>query len=167
MATCLTKRWDEQATLAFQGLRIAVNRELHVLSTVLPQVERQALPSSLVSRHRFVLPDVPRPLRLVPVLSLHASPRCRRLCLLMPTARHVHGQAVNLLGSGGRLAVISFHSLEDRIVKQYFRDVSGSEQKVHKNKYAREAEPEPEPGSLRLVTKRPVCALGSCGLPHA
>ncbi|MCG3147614.1 MAG: Ribosomal RNA small subunit methyltransferase H [Verrucomicrobiae bacterium] len=32
--------------------------------------------------------------------------------------------AVNLLKSGGRLAVISFHSLEDRIVKQFFVQLS-------------------------------------------
>jgi 16S rRNA (cytosine1402-N4)-methyltransferase len=30
-------------------------------------------------------------------------------------------QAVNLLGCGGRIVVISFHSLEDRITKEFFR----------------------------------------------
>lgn len=38
--------------------------------------------------------------------------------------RQVLPQAVEILRPGGRIAIISFHSLEDKIVKQFFKDAS-------------------------------------------
>ena len=48
----------------------------------------------------------------------------------------------NLLNRGGRLGIITFHSLEDRIVKEYFREVSSLG----------------EESTLDIMTKKPIVA---------
>ena len=59
----------------------------------------------------------------------------------------------NLLKPGGRLVVVTFHSLEDRIVKEFFN--ASSAKARHINKYAHTQLDE---GLFRIITKKPITA---------
>ena len=61
--------------------------------------------------------------------------------------------AFNLLSSGGVLAVISFHSLEDRIVKKFFKKMAGRPEDRFDNSFVQERVKLAE-----IITRKPITA---------
>lgn len=59
--------------------------------------------------------------RTFQAIRIHLNQELEELSLVLP-------QCVELLNPGGRLVVISFHSLEDRMVKQFMRAVANSDE---------------------------------------
>ncbi|HRF71504.1 MAG TPA: 16S rRNA (cytosine(1402)-N(4))-methyltransferase RsmH [Accumulibacter sp.] len=81
--------------------------------------------------------------RTFQALRIHINQELEQLSLALP-------QAMALLRQGGRLVVISFHSLEDRIVKRFMRDQAAAD-RLPRGLPLRAAElPSP---ALRLVGK--------------
>ena len=62
--------------------------------------------------------------------------------------------AENLLKPDGRLAIVSFHSLEDRVVKEFLRRRSTTNTGISRHAPANDRKP-PEP-SFRLLSRKPV-----------
>jgi 16S rRNA (cytosine1402-N4)-methyltransferase len=68
-------------------------------------------------------------------------------------------QAAALLGPGGRLVVVSFHSLEDRIVKQFFAQAAGRGPGISRHDPAALQQAGRQPAAkpeFKLLTARPV-----------
>lgn len=74
----------------------------------------------------------------------------------LPNLREGLDDSVHLLSPGGRMLVLSYHSLEDRIVKQRFADWSGTAPAPSTPRHL-PPPPRSEP-IVRLLTRRPVRA---------
>ncbi len=102
-------RYGEEQQSRHIARLIVAHRPMQTTSELATLIERQARRSGRPGRH--------------PATKVFQALRIAVNGELAEIERGLRG-AVGLLRPGGRLAVISFHSLEDRLVKQFLRDSS-------------------------------------------
>ncbi len=112
LADIIYKYSDERYSRRIAAAIVAARQTQHISSAMeLADIIYNAVPAAY--RHGGIHPAT----RTFQALRIQVNGELRRL----PMALH---DAFGILRTGGKMGVISFHSLEDRIVKNYFRNLS-------------------------------------------
>lgn len=102
-------RYGEESKARQLARRIVTARPFHTTTQLADFIAQQARPTRASAIHPAT--------RIFQALRIAVNEELQAIETVLPAA-------IGLLRSGGRLAVISFHSLEDRIVKTYFKEAS-------------------------------------------
>jgi len=122
----ILKEYGEERFAKVIAKRITDKRKHKTIETTigLAEIVKEAIPKRL--QYKKFHPAT----KTFQALRIAVNGELKNLRIVLP-------QAMEALEQGGRLAIISFHSLEDRIVKNFFRD--------NKNN-----------GCVQLLTKKPI-----------
>ncbi|MGH8443417.1 MAG: 16S rRNA (cytosine(1402)-N(4))-methyltransferase RsmH [Nevskiaceae bacterium] len=134
----------------------AIAREIVAARKVAPLTSTVQLAELILSVHRGPRQKIHPATRSFQALRLHVNQELEQLASAL-------AQAVDVLAPGGRLVVISFHSLETRIAKRFMRDAAKGDapklELVGKKQFASDAEvaanPRARSAVLRIAERRP------------
>jgi 16S rRNA (cytosine1402-N4)-methyltransferase len=107
-------RYGEESQSRRIAREICRKRPLHTTYGLSEVIQKAARISNKGNRKSHQRPSIHPATLTFQALRIAVNEELQALEIFLP-------QAVKVLSPGGRLAIISFHSLEDRIVKQFFR----------------------------------------------